>query len=59
MFLEQDGLAIGLNRPRLLVPLLSFYFVIRYGVIGHEEVYLERNFDAAYLDYKFGIRRWL
>jgi protein-S-isoprenylcysteine O-methyltransferase Ste14 len=59
MFLGQVGLAIAFNSLWLLVTLLPFYVVIRYGVIGREEAYLERKFGAAYLDYKFRVRRWL
>ncbi|HYM30292.1 MAG TPA: isoprenylcysteine carboxylmethyltransferase family protein [Candidatus Cybelea sp.] len=40
----------------LLVPVL---FVIRYGVIAREELYLERKFGATYLDYKSRVRRWI
>jgi len=59
MFLGQSGFAVGFNSLWLLVALLPFYFVIRYGVIGREETYLERKFGAAYLDYKSRVGRWL
>lgn len=59
MLLGQSGFAIGFNSLWLLVTLLAFYLVIRYGVIGREEAYLERKFGAAYLDYKARVRRWL
>ena len=40
----------------LLVPLLV---IMRYGVIGREEVYLERLFGDAYRDYQRRVRRWI
>jgi protein-S-isoprenylcysteine O-methyltransferase Ste14 len=59
MFLEQTGLAIGFDNLWILATLVSFYLVIRYGVIAREEVYLERKFGAVYLGYKSRVRRWL
>jgi len=53
--------AIGLGFGNLwilfLVPLACV--VVRITAIRHEEVYLERKFGAAYLDYKRSVRRWL
>jgi protein-S-isoprenylcysteine O-methyltransferase Ste14 len=40
----------------LLVPLL---IVMRYGVIGREERYLEAKFGDAYRAYRSSVRRWL
>jgi protein-S-isoprenylcysteine O-methyltransferase Ste14 len=40
----------------LLVPLLV---VMRYGVIGREERYLEAKFGDAYRAYRSSVRRWL
>ena len=40
----------------LLVPLLV---IMRYGVIGREEAYLERLFGDAYRDYQRRVRRWI
>jgi protein-S-isoprenylcysteine O-methyltransferase Ste14 len=59
MFLGQIGLAIGLDNLWLLVMLVPFGLVIRYGVIAREEAYLERKFGSIYLDYKSRTRRWL
>ena len=59
MFLGQSGFAIGFNSLWLLVTLVLFYFVIRYGVVAREEAYLERKFASVYLDYKSRVRRWL
>jgi protein-S-isoprenylcysteine O-methyltransferase Ste14 len=59
MFLGQTGLAIGFDSLWLLVTLVLFYLVIRYGVVAREEAYLERTFGEAYLAYKARVRRWL
>jgi protein-S-isoprenylcysteine O-methyltransferase Ste14 len=59
MLVGQIGLAIGLNSLWILVTLIPFYFVLRYGVIDREEAYLERKFGRDYLDYKDRVRRWL
>jgi protein-S-isoprenylcysteine O-methyltransferase Ste14 len=59
MFLGQTGLAIGFDNLWLLVMLVPFALVIRYGVIAREEAYLERKFGAVYLGYKSRTRRWL
>ena len=40
----------------LLVPILG---VIRYGVIGREEAYLDRRFGADYAAYKGSVGRWI
>jgi len=36
----------------ILILALPLAILIRYGVIAREEVYLERRFGEAYLDYK-------
>ena len=59
MFLGQIGLAIGFDSLWILVMLVPFFLVIRYGVVAREEAYLERKFGQVYLDYKSHIRRWL
>jgi protein-S-isoprenylcysteine O-methyltransferase Ste14 len=59
MFLGQAGLAAGFNSLWILLALVPFYIVIRYGVIAREESYLERKFGEAYLSYRSRIRRWL
>lgn len=50
--LAADGLATLL----LLAPLLV---VVRYGVIGREERYLEARFGQSYRDYRTRVRRWI
>jgi protein-S-isoprenylcysteine O-methyltransferase Ste14 len=59
MFLGQAGLAIGFDNPWILAMLIPFYLVLRYGVVGKEEAYLERKFGYVYLDYKSRVRRWV
>lgn len=59
MFLGQIGLAIGFDSLWVLAMLVPFYIVIRYGVVGREEAYLERKFGDAYVGYKSRVRRWL
>jgi protein-S-isoprenylcysteine O-methyltransferase Ste14 len=53
------GLAIALNTAWLLVALVPFYLVIRFGVIAREEAYLERKFGETYRSYKSRVRRCL
>lgn len=59
MFLGQIGLAAGFNSLWILIALVPFYIVIRYGVIAREESYLEHKFGEAYLSYKSRVGRWL
>jgi protein-S-isoprenylcysteine O-methyltransferase Ste14 len=59
MFLGQIGLAIGFDSLWILAMLVPFYLVIRYGVVGREEAYLERKFGDVYLGYASRVRRWL
>jgi protein-S-isoprenylcysteine O-methyltransferase Ste14 len=59
MFLGQTGLAIGFDNLWMLAMLVPFYLVIRYGVIPHEETYLDCKFGAVYLSYRSRVRRWL
>ena len=59
MFLGLAGLAIAFNNLWLLILLLPFAFVIRYGVVAREEAYLERLFGEAYRGYRQRVRRWL
>jgi protein-S-isoprenylcysteine O-methyltransferase Ste14 len=59
MLLGLIGLAIAFNTLWVLVTLIPFYFLIRYGVVAREEAYLERKFGSQYLDYKDRVRRWL
>ena len=59
MFLSLVGLAIALNNLWLLMMLVPFALVIRYGVVAREEAYLERKFGDVYRGYRSRVRRWL
>ena len=59
MFLGLIGLAIAFNDLWLLVMLVPFALVIRYGVVAREEAYLERKFGDVYRGYRSRVRRWL
>ena len=59
MFLGLIGLAIVFDNLWLLMMLVPFALVIRYGVVAREEAYLERKFGDVYLGYKSRVRRWL
>jgi protein-S-isoprenylcysteine O-methyltransferase Ste14 len=59
MLLALTGLAIAFDNLWLLVMLLPFALVIRYGVVAREEAYLERKFGDAYRGYRSRVRRWL
>jgi protein-S-isoprenylcysteine O-methyltransferase Ste14 len=51
------SLLLGTEWPLAFAPLI--WFMIRYGVIRHEEAHLEAKFGDAYRDYKRQVRRWL
>ncbi len=59
MMLGLIGVAIALNSLWLLLTLVPFALVIRYGVVAREEAYLERKFGDVYRRYRARIRRWL
>ena len=59
MFLGLIGLAIALDNLWLLLMLVPFALVIRYGVVAREEAYLERKFGDVYRGYRSRVRRWL
>lgn len=59
MFLIYGGIGIAAHSTWILVLALPLAILIRYGVIAREEVYLERRFGDAYVDYKRRVRRWL
>ena len=59
MMLGQVGLAIAFDSLWLLVTLVPFVLVIRYGVVAREEAYLERKFGEVYRRYRAHVRRWL
>ena len=59
MFLGLVGLAIAFDSLWLLVALMPFALVIRYGVVAREEAYLERKFGDVYRRFRSRVRRWL
>jgi protein-S-isoprenylcysteine O-methyltransferase Ste14 len=59
MFLGLIGLAIAFDDLWLLMMLVPFALVIRYGVVAREEAYLERKFGDVYRGYRSRVRRWL
>ena len=59
MFLGLIGLAIAFNSLWLLLTLVPFALVIRYGVVAREEAYLDRKFGHIYRRYRARVRRWL
>ena len=59
MMLGLVGLAIAFDSLWLLLALVPFAFIIRYGVVAREEAYLERKFGEAYRNYRTRVRRWL
>lgn len=59
MMLGLVGLAIAFDDLWLLIALVPFALVIRYGVVAREEAYLERKFGQAYAAYRARVRRWL
>ena len=59
MALGLIGLAIAFNSLWLLLTLVPFALVIRYGVVAREEAYLERKFGDVYRRYRARVRRWL
>jgi protein-S-isoprenylcysteine O-methyltransferase Ste14 len=59
MFLALIGLAVGFDSLWLLITLVPFALVIRYGVVAREEAYLERKFGEVYCGYRSRVRRWV
>ncbi len=59
MFLIYLGLGIAVLSPWVLALLLPLAAVMHYGVVLREEVYLERLFGEAYVDYRAKVPRWL
>jgi protein-S-isoprenylcysteine O-methyltransferase Ste14 len=59
MMLGLVGLAISFDNLWLLLTLVPFFLVIRYGVVAREEAYLERKFGEVYRRYRARVRRWL
>jgi protein-S-isoprenylcysteine O-methyltransferase Ste14 len=59
MFLGLIALAIAFDNLWLLLMLVPFALVIRYGVVAREEAYLDRKFGDRYRGYRSRVRRWL
>jgi protein-S-isoprenylcysteine O-methyltransferase Ste14 len=59
MLLSLIGLSIAFDTLWLLMMLVPFALVIRYGVVAREEAYLERKFGDIYRGYHSRVRRWL
>jgi len=53
------GIASLINDPWFITILVPVLLVVRYGVIGPEEVYLTKKFGKTYTDYKESVRRWI
>src|SRR5262249_28330910 len=56
LFLGLIGLAIAFDNLWLLIMLVPFALVIRYGVVAREEAYLERKFGDVYRGYRSRVR---
>jgi protein-S-isoprenylcysteine O-methyltransferase Ste14 len=59
MMLALVGLAIAFDNLWLLLTLVAFALVIRYGVVAREEAYLDRKFGEVYRGYRAHVRRWV
>jgi len=59
MMVGQAGLAIAFDSLWLLVTLVPFALVLRYGVVAREEAYLERKFGDDYRGFRARVRRWV
>jgi len=59
MMLGLIGLALAFDTLWLLIALVPFAVLIRYGVVAREEAYLERKFGDVYRAYRARVRRWL
>jgi protein-S-isoprenylcysteine O-methyltransferase Ste14 len=59
MCLIYAGIAVAVRSPWVLILALPLVLILRYGVVGREEAYLERRFGDAYRDYTGRVRRWL
>jgi protein-S-isoprenylcysteine O-methyltransferase Ste14 len=59
MMVALAGMALTFDTLWLMITLVPFAFVIRYGVVAREEAYLERKFGDVYHRYRGHVRRWL
>lgn len=53
------GASFVINALWCLPFLILVLFIMHYGVILREEIYLEKKFGADYLNYKKKVRRWI
>jgi protein-S-isoprenylcysteine O-methyltransferase Ste14 len=59
MMLGLVGLAIAFDNLWLLVTIVPFFLVIRYGVVAREEPISSAKFGEVYRCYRARVRRWL
>ena len=59
MILIYLGISFSLNSFWFLPPLVLVLFLMYYGVILREEMYLECKFGGEYLNYKNRVGRWI
>jgi protein-S-isoprenylcysteine O-methyltransferase Ste14 len=59
MFIGLVGLPVAFDTLWLLLMLVPFALVIRFGVVAREEAYLDRKFGDVYRGYRSRVRRWL
>ncbi|MEM7799271.1 MAG: isoprenylcysteine carboxylmethyltransferase family protein [Chloroflexota bacterium] len=53
------GIGISANTLWFIGLAIVFFFLLSWGVISREELYLEKKFGEDYLSYKGEVRRWL
>ena len=59
LFFLYLGIAVASNSVMALFFALPLAAIMRYGVVGREEAYLERKFGDEYRAYKTRVPRWL
>jgi protein-S-isoprenylcysteine O-methyltransferase Ste14 len=59
MLLMYVGIGIAADSIWVLVLAVPLFLVLRYGVVGREERYLEAKFGEVYHAYRAKVRRWL
>jgi protein-S-isoprenylcysteine O-methyltransferase Ste14 len=53
------GFAIAADSLWFFLALAIMFFVLRFGIIAQEEIYLTKKFGQTYLNYKTKVRCWL
>lgn len=53
------GLGLAIDNLWLVIAVIPFVVIIRFGVIAPEEAYLERKYGDRYREYARHVRRWL